>query len=67
MVYDSKANYILFRINKSLELKELLEENYILIRNCSNYKGLNEKFYRIAVKSEQDNNILIDKLKKVIK
>ncbi|MDW7669633.1 MAG: threonine-phosphate decarboxylase CobD [Bacillota bacterium] len=66
-VYDSKANYILFRINKSLKLKELLEENYILIRSCSNYKGLNDKFYRIAVKNKKDNDILIDKLKKVIK
>ncbi len=66
-VYNSEVNYILFRVNKNINLKELLEKNYILIRSCSNYKGLNENFYRIAVKSKEDNIVLINKLKEVAK
>jgi len=66
-VYNSEANYILFRLNNDIKLKELLEKNYILIRSCSNYKGLNEKFYRIAVKTKEDNIFLINKLKEVVK
>ena len=66
-VYKSEVNYILFKIDKNINLKELLEKNHILIRSCSNYKGLNKDFYRIAVKNKEDNDILIDKLKEIIK
>ncbi|OYP05650.1 hypothetical protein CG709_10170 [Lachnotalea glycerini] len=39
-VYGSKANYIFFRGEKGLFEKSLL--NQILIRDCSNYRGLEE-------------------------
>lgn len=52
-VFDSGAVFILFYSKKEL-YKPLLKKG-ILIRDCSNYKGLSEGFYRIAVKSEAEN------------
>ena len=64
-VIDGKANYLLFKAeNKDLKLK--LEEEGILIRSCNNYIGLDSTYYRIAVKSEIDNERLIKALKKLL-
>lgn len=54
-VYRSEANYILFQEDGYTDLKAKLLEKGILIRDCSNYRGLAKGFYRIAVKSHEDN------------
>lgn len=64
-VFDSYANYILFKFDDTKLKGKMLEKN-ILIRSCSNYKGLNEKFYRIAVKTKNENQLLIKTLKEII-
>ena len=65
-VYDSKVNYVLFKSSvKDLKLK--LEKYGILIRSCSNYKNLDDSFYRIAVKSKEDCERFINSLKEIIK
>lgn len=64
-VVNSQANYILFRT----ELKSLpheLEKFGILIRSCSNYKGLDETYFRIAVKLKEDNEYLVNCIKKIL-
>ena len=43
-------------------LKAILMTENILIRDCSNYPGLNDSFIRIAVKSCSENNILLKNL-----
>ena len=65
-VFNSKANYIFFKSN-ILNLKEYLKEKGVLIRSCNNYIALNKDYYRIAVKSKEDNKILIKCLKELIK
>lgn len=62
-VFDSKANYILFKCQNPL-LQVELEKYGILIRSCSNYIGLGDTFFRIAVKSEEDNECLIESLRR---
>lgn len=62
-VYESAANYIFFRGKPGL-CEQLLKKG-ILIRSCSNYRGLNEEYYRIAVKSHEDNMVLIGELRNV--
>ncbi len=57
-VFDSKANYIMFRTEHETILREL-ERYGILIRPCSNYVGLDGTYYRIAVKSREDNEYFI--------
>lgn len=51
---------------KSTQLKELLLKNNILIRDCSNYNGLNDYYIRISIKTRQLNIKLINCLKKIV-
>ena len=61
-VFDSDVNFILFKSDKIFDLKERLLEKEILIRDCSDYKGLKKGFYRIAVKSRKENRKLVSAL-----
>lgn len=61
--YKSSANYILFQAD--IDLKEQLLERQILIRDCSNYKGLKVGYYRIAVKKHHENEELIQTWKEI--
>ncbi len=63
-VYDAKANYIMFRLDKPFPLKEKLFDQGILIRSCENYHGLDGRYYRIAIKNHDDNEKLIKALNK---
>lgn len=62
-VYDSKANYIFFEGPKGLY--ETCLRHKVLIRSCSNYEGLGDTYYRIAVKSQEENEKLLQILKKI--
>lgn len=57
VVFASKANYLFFKGRPGLE-KEALEAGF-LIRDCQNYEGLEEGFYRIAVRKEEEQERLI--------
>lgn len=63
-VFDSKANFIFFKSENS-NIKNELKKYGILIRACENYKNLNDKFFRIAVKSEKDNKKFIEIMRKI--
>lgn len=63
--YDSSANYILLKIYDDLNLKEEMLKKGILIRSCSNYKNLDSSFYRIAVKSKDENIQFIKAFKEI--
>ncbi len=64
--FNSKVNYILFKSSLGVDLKSQLEKHNILIRSCSNYKGLGDNYYRIAVKTHKDNIKLINTIKDII-
>lgn len=65
-VFNSKANYIFFKCkNKGIE--KYLRNKDILIRSCSNYVGLNDSYFRIAVKSRNDNIKLIQAIRDFLK
>lgn len=63
-VFNSKANFIFFK-SEDKDIDSKLENYGVLIRSCKNYKNLSEGFFRIAVKSKNDNIYLIDCLKKI--
>jgi len=66
-VYSPSANYIFFKhLNESSNLQKELMQLGMLIRSCSNYIGLNHQYYRIAVKSHNDNLQLISALNQVL-
>lgn len=62
-VYGSRANYIFFCAYPGLYA--LCLRKGILIRDCSNYRGLREGYYRIAVKKHEDNEQLVKALREV--
>lgn len=55
-VVHSEVNFILCYSEKPLY--EALLKKGILIRNCENFNGLSEGYYRIAVKCRKENEIL---------
>ena len=68
--YPSVANFLLIKIEKSNLIsnslvKELLKKG-IFVRNCSNFRNLNNKFIRIAVRTHRENLKLIGALKDVL-
>lgn len=63
--YPPEANFILVKIETELsssKLQENLAKKGILIRDCSNFAGLNDKFFRVAVRKREENLRLIDTL-----
>ncbi|NTV50386.1 MAG: threonine-phosphate decarboxylase [Geobacteraceae bacterium] len=69
-VYPSTANYLLVEIKggmTSLELKEQLLLQRILIRDCASFMGLTEYFFRIAVRTSDENKRLLECLGRILK
>lgn len=64
-VYPSQANYLFFHGPKGL-FGECVKKN-LLIRDCGNYEGLEEGYYRVAVKRHEDNEKLISGLEDILK
>lgn len=62
-VIPGEANYLLFRGPAGLHERMLAHR--ILIRSCDNYHGLGEHWYRIAVRTPHENDLLISALREV--
>lgn len=63
-VYDSRANFIFFQGPENLE--ERCRKEQILIRDCSNYHGLKKGYFRVAVRTHEDNLELLHLLEKIL-
>ena len=64
-VFESNSNFLLCKLNNVVE-QELFEfalNSGILIRKCGNYRGLDNSFIRLAVKSRENNEVLLDMLR----
>lgn len=60
---SSDANFILFR--SRFELFHALLDRGILIRDCSDYRGLGPGWYRVAVRTEKENSRLTAALEEI--
>ena len=69
-----EANYLLFHVseedlhageNAAVSLDQQLRSRGILIRNCSNYPGLGEGWYRVAVRKHEENLQLIEAMAEI--
>lgn len=63
--YPSQVNYILLK--SPYCLFEELKKRGFLIRDCSNYRGLTKEYYRIAVKTHEENEKLMEALEAICK
>ncbi len=66
-VWDSRANYLLFYSARWENLQERLLERDILIRDCAGFPGLWPGYYRIAVRTEEENTRLLHALEELCK
>jgi threonine-phosphate decarboxylase len=60
--YPSRANFLLVKISGGLTaagLRERLLAQRILIRDCANFTGLDDRFFRIAVRTAEENQRLL--------
>lgn len=64
-VLPSEANFLLLRGPMGLDAE--LEQRGILIRHCANYHGLSNGWYRIAVRPEEENKVLLNTLSAILK
>ncbi len=63
----SECNFFTVKMqaSNSNELKQYLISNYgILIRDASNFRGLDSRHFRISVQTKENNQMLIEALKK---
>jgi threonine-phosphate decarboxylase len=69
-VYPSVTNFVLVKIlNRkitSTKLKEMLAKENILIRDCCTFVGLDDSYFRITVRSAEDNQKLAETLKEIL-
>ncbi len=63
---ESYTNFILIKTKEdSSKLQKKLLKKRILIRDCKNFRGLDNNFIRIAIKSHKDNLKLLKALKEI--
>ena len=73
-VYETEVNFIAGKIDEKLFseglnvkiLREKMLEQGILIRDASNFKFLDERFFRLAIKDRENNDRVIETLKKIL-
>ena len=64
--YDSVTNFILIKSKlRSSKLQKKLLRKKILIRDCSNFRGLNHNYIRVAVKTRKENQKLVHALEEL--
>lgn len=69
-IFPSDTNFLLINTAKtgitSAKLKKLMLKDDILIRDCSNYYGLDEYYIRVSIKTREQNLKMINSLKEII-
>ena len=63
--FASQANYLFFKGPEDLE--EQCQKRGLLIRDCSNYRGLSKGYFRIAVRTREENDQLIKIFQDIIR
>jgi histidinol-phosphate/aromatic aminotransferase/cobyric acid decarboxylase-like protein len=71
VVYPGAANFLLVRLDASgpdarILAQRLLSEDGIAIRVCANFEGLNARFFRVAVRTADENARLIAALQRFL-
>jgi threonine-phosphate decarboxylase len=66
-VYPSETNFLLLEIIQgdltSTQIKETLAKKGFLIRDCKDFDGLNNRFFRVTVRRPEENKKLVKQIK----
>ena len=63
-VIEGRVNYLLFRADETLG--ERLEKLGVVVRSCGNYPGLDDSWYRTAVRTRRENDALLAALREAM-
>lgn len=68
--FPSQANFLLLRIIAGTldvsRLAQALAKENLLIRTCEDFPGLGERFFRVTVRTRQENRRLLNLLRRVL-
>ena len=67
--YPSEAPFVLVKLCATITSDRIWNQfvqNKILIRNCSNFHGLSDRYIRISLKTPEANQLVADKLSQFI-
>ena len=65
-VFETKTNYMLCEMTQTTapKLKDyLIHEHGILIRDCSNFYGLSNRFFRVSTQTPEENDALVEAIR----
>jgi len=67
--YPGAANFLLVHSQQSVDWLQttLLKQHKILIRDCSSFPELGDRYFRVAVRTQEENQKLIDALAEILK
>ena len=69
-VYEPSVNFVLLNIAgcgmESWQLAEKMRQKGVLIRDCSNYPGLDTRFVRVAVRGMEENRLMLRALQECL-
>ena len=54
------------KMNSTSLRDKLVKKNKILVRDCKNFTGMNDKFIRVAIKTRKENDILVKALEEAL-
>ncbi|MFN3478828.1 MAG: threonine-phosphate decarboxylase CobD [Thermodesulfovibrionales bacterium] len=63
--FPSSANFYLMRHGKARKIISSLSDKGIMVRDCSNFRGLDSTYIRIAVRSKGDNMMLLKEFERI--
>lgn len=64
-VIPSEVNYLLFE-TEYVDFGKALLPRGIMIRDCANYRGLKQGYFRVAIRGEQENKLLTAAMREVL-
>ncbi len=67
-LFPSMASFVLIKIKErfnAAHLCSIMANNRVLLRDCSNFKGLSDRFVRITLRSPEINAMVADKLREI--
>jgi threonine-phosphate decarboxylase len=68
--YPSAANFLLLELRNGMsahQVRDALLQRHIIIRDCSNFVGLDGRFFRVAVRGRDENSRLLSALEGIVR
>jgi threonine-phosphate decarboxylase len=68
--YNSAGNFLLLRLPLGIDTdclwQRMIVEHHLVLRNCHNYEGLGSRHLRVAVRTELENEVLIEAMRRAL-